>query len=660
MERGAHVSSTAWPPPSNEKQAPTVRLRNWMPLRTESDDLLLIQERRGSREHLTPSDPWHRPRPPHGMNLFPHQQAALDALEEWFASDRGNGVLCLPTGAGKTRTAAAFALEHVLTKSEQPVLWLAHRTELIDQAIATFERLGRATDRPLTVGRWHRERTTGQVDVLVASIPTLTFGYRQGGRSLARLLEAHPAFSLIVVDECHHGVAETWTWLLQELRARVPNVRALGLSATPTRHAEQEQPLLWSLFQKVVYEEPILGLIEAGVLARPTVIPIDTGASFDATKAERLVVEHGGELPLSLIERIAASETRNDAVADAYLERRDDWGQTLVFAATVKQARQIAAKLRARNVLVTEAYAKTRAIERTQAIEDFRAKRARVLVNVGLFTEGTDLPGVETLFLARPTKSRVLFQQMVGRGMRGPRTGGGESVTVVTFFDNIVSQLKERLTTSFTSEQEALLALGFPGERLRPSSASAPAEEDPALDRLTRVVRSLLAEGGGAQVGEALPLRGFWEVWTPQDSVCLPVFGSQLKISAWVNYLRYQCRLRGEPVQMLDDLRLPATVVVPFIRLALTHHAKVRWVNLESAERGELLAAADALERTRPAEIVTAEPAKSAAARRVLTPEMVVAKLRAAPRSEWRKIVEEQGGGSEALFNLLATALDRR
>lgn len=528
------------------------------------------------------------------LDLFDHQIRAVKSLERWLASDESTGLLCLPTGAGKTRTAAAFVVEQMIARG--PVLWLAHRTELIDQAVNTFESAGAA--RPVVVGRWHRERTVSPVDVLVVSIPTLTFAYKRGGRNLSRMLDVHPRFSLVVVDECHHGVAETWTWLIEELRRRIPGVRILGLSATPTRHAEQEQPLLWKIFGQVVHEEPVLDLIDSGVLARPKIIPVDTQLTFDATKTEQLVLDHGGDIPASLLEQMAESEARNTAVVDAYFERREAWGQTLVFATTVEQARWITNRLRTGGVNVLDVYAGTPAVERAEAIDAFRAKRARVLVNVGLFTEGTDLPGVETLFLARPTRSRLLFQQMVGRGMRGPRIGGVEAVAVVAFHDSIVGLLQERLASCFSSEREALLALGFPGERLEKRAVAPATPLNPAMDRLVRVARDLLSQSEGAKTGTSLPLRGFWEARNRTESAFLPVFGNELSIvSSWVNYLRYRCRTRGTPAAVPEGLLLPPTVVTPFVRIVVRVDGKVRWVDLDRAGRDDVFAAAKGLER---------------------------------------------------------------
>jgi superfamily II DNA or RNA helicase len=590
------------------------------------------------------------------LDLFEHQIRAVKSLERWLDSNESTGLLCLPTGAGKTRTAAAFVVEQMIARG--PVLWLAHRTELIDQAVNTFE--SARAPRPVVVGRWHRERTVSPVDVLVGSIPTLTFAYKRGGRNLSRMLDVHPRFSLVVVDECHHGVAETWTWLIEELRRRIPGVRILGLSATPTRHAEQEQPLLWKIFGQVVHEEPVLDLIDSGVLARPTIIPVDTQLTFDATKTEQMVLDHGGDIPASLLEQMAESEARNTAVVDAYLERREAWGQTLVFATTVEQARWITNRLRTGGVNVLDVYAGTPAVERAKAIDAFRAKRARVLVNVGLFTEGTDLPGVETLFLARPTRSRLLFQQMVGRGMRGPRIGGVESVAVVAFHDSIVGLLQERLASCFASEREALLALGFPGERLEKIAATK-AAPNPAMDRLVRVARDLLSQSEGAKTGTSLPLRGFWEARNRTESAFLPVFGNELSIvSSWVNYLRYTCRARGTPAVVPEGLLLPPTVVTPFVRIVVRVDGKVRWVDLERAERDEIFAAAEGLERARAASPAPAPPPVTPRA-----PPQLLERLRKRPRSEWRALVREElarsAGGqrdeTDAVLALLESAL---
>ncbi len=606
----------------------------------------------GSARRIPPSrtgDPIAQARPSPLAALFPHQRRALEALEGWLAAERRPlGVLCLPTGAGKTLTAASFVVGHMLARG--PVLWLAHRTELIDQAIGTLEQLGGSAARPFTVGRWHRERTYGPVDVVVASIPTLTLGYRHGGRNLSRLLHAHPRFSLVVVDECHHGVALTWTWLIEELRKRLPQTRILGLSATPTRHAEQEQPLLWELFKEVIHEEPVLDLIDSGILARPTVIPVDTQVTFDATASEELALRAGGDIPSSLLERIATSEARNVAVVDTYSERGDAWGQTLVFAATVKQARWIASTLRERGTQVVEAYASTPAEKRADAIEAFRLKRARVLVNVGLFTEGTDLPGVESLFLARPTRSRVLFQQMVGRGMRGPRIGGAECVAVVAFHESILGLLQDRLASSFSSEHDALLALGFPGERLPAGGTAAAPTPDPTMDRLVKVARQLLAASETAKSGAALPLRGFWEARIKGDTVYLPVFGHELALtSSWVNYLRSPRRDPRAALGLPEGLRAPATVITPFVAVATRLAARVRWIDLERAEREDMLAAAEAWDRASPKTPSQPQsPSPKPAARADHEVEQFVASMTASPEESPRRETPPPTGGPPA------------
>jgi superfamily II DNA or RNA helicase len=467
--------------------------------------------------------------------LLAHQERSLAHMSAWWASASAAGVLCLPTGAGKTRTAVSFVLRHALANG--PVLWLTHRIELLDQALAAFIETAHELPRAMTVGRFAEglKKVRQPVDVVVASIPTLARQSRAGLSHARQLLKTQGSFGLVVIDECHHGAAKSWRNLIEELRRAVPKVRTLGLSATPTRGSDPERAVLWKLLGEMVHEEPALDLINQGVLARPTLHPVATSARYDVTDAERRHFERFNDFSSSLLERISEDEARNALIVRSYEQSAAQWGQTLVFAANVRHGQLLTQLLRERGVRVSDVYSDTPAYERNRIVEGFRSGEINVVVNVGLFTEGTDIPGVDTLFLARPTNSRVLFQQMVGRGMRGPEVGGSALCQIVAFHDNVVGLIHQKLSSTFTDEREAILALGLD----TPADAHASDESDddeldeppedatreprPSLAEEVARLRALLEWIRRADVQD-LPLCGWWLAEHGRRKAFLPVF----------------------------------------------------------------------------------------------------------------------------------------
>ncbi|MFO0680522.1 MAG: DEAD/DEAH box helicase family protein [Sandaracinus sp.] len=541
--------------------------------------------------------------------LFEHQERAMLALRAWW-SDRGaRGVLCLPTGAGKTRTAVSFLVEQALASSAR-VLWLAHRVELIDQAISTFASVSGRARAPFSIGRYQAGgmRVVQPTDVVVASIPTLARSTRGTLRTLDRLWQQQQGFDVVVVDECHHGAARSWRALVEWVLAKAPATRILGLSATPTRSQRGEAAALWKLFQRVIHEEPVPPLIEAGVLARPHVVVVSTERTFEANAYERAQFAKFDELPPSLVKRISEDAVRQQAVVRTWRDRRDEWGATLIFAATVVQGADLANRLRetgARSVMVSGA---TDDADRRAAVERFRRGDINVLVNCGLFTEGTDLPGVSTVFLARPTRSRILFQQMVGRAMRGPKVGGSPDCNVVAFNDSVTGLMSDMLASTFASEQEALSALGL--ANVTEVSVDEETETAPELDEpqpetfdteaLAQLLRELIGDWSQERAARE-PLLGWWEAAIGRRRRFLPIFEVDREAAAaWVPQLRADT---PRPLERPALARVSPDVVTAFGELASKSSAEVRFVllkELTAAELAATLAAITTVEAPRP------------------------------------------------------------
>ena len=143
--------------------------------------------------------------------LLPHQEEATRALSAWWKGEERNGAIVLPTGSGKSLTAAHFVVNEVVAAGGA-VLWLSHRSELASQAIATLLRT--STTKTFSIGRFEAGAKKSQIacDVVVGSIPTLAFARRNALPNLTKLkrLQCDRKFALVVVDECHHMPAKSW------------------------------------------------------------------------------------------------------------------------------------------------------------------------------------------------------------------------------------------------------------------------------------------------------------------------------------------------------------------------------------------------------------------------------------------------------------------
>ena len=220
------------------------------------------------------------------------------------------------------------------------------------------------------------------------------------------------------------------------------------MTATPTRMLPGERGWLPRLFpQGIVHQTTVAALVRDGVLARPTQITVETGCSFlslegsagdeGLTSGEVAHLEKWGDLSPQSLRRLAEHLSRNRLIVDHYVENRERYGPTLVFAADIAHAHTLTKAFNDRHVPAQYVAHRTEHDESDQSIlERFRTGALEVVVSVVKLTEGYDLPHVRTVFLTRPTGSRVLLAQMIGRAMRGPRAGGTQQAHLVSFRDH--------------------------------------------------------------------------------------------------------------------------------------------------------------------------------------------------------------------------------
>jgi superfamily II DNA or RNA helicase len=176
-------------------------------------------------------------------------------------------------------------------------------------------------------------------------------------------------------------------------------------------------------------------LQELGVIARVDHKLLD-GADIELSPDEKRGVETLGRLPASVEERLSRNVARNRVLLEAILSLPEDW-PVLLFGTSVEHAQTISALLRLEGVKAAAIWGQLEPGARRHYVEEFRRGGIRVLTNYQVLTAGFDAPQVRAIIVARPTYSAALYQQMIGRGLRGPKNGGKETCLIVNVADNI-------------------------------------------------------------------------------------------------------------------------------------------------------------------------------------------------------------------------------
>lgn len=374
------------------------------------------------------------------IDLYDFQKDAVDALEEHFINqDKQRGMLVMPTGSGKSRTASYFLIRKMISRGYK-VLWIAHRHMLIDQAARCFDKFAGLSkiENPQIkkykiscISSEHQSIKSVDEDtnVIVCSIQSIC-------RSPEHLRRITKGKLMIVVDEAHHTLAPSYHKTIRALFKYRKNTKLLGLTATPVRANDNDSAALLKLFDNnIVYNISLSKLISMGILSNPQPIEIKTNENFEPRidENEAAYIRRRHNLPESVVNKIADSAVRNKLILGEYLNNADKYGKTLIFAMNVTHCRLLCDELVRRKVRCGCIYSGKE--DNKFVIERFRNNELDVLVNVNIMTEGSDVPDIETVFLTRPTQSEGLLLQMIGRGMRGVKSGGTENLNIVDFHD---------------------------------------------------------------------------------------------------------------------------------------------------------------------------------------------------------------------------------
>ncbi|MEH6345972.1 MAG: DEAD/DEAH box helicase [Bermanella sp.] len=354
------------------------------------------------------------------FQLRDYQQEAVAATIKHFRKTNDSAVIVLPTGSGKSLVIAELA-----RLANRKILVLTHVKELVEQNHQKYESFG------LTAGIYSaglKQKVTHH-QVTFASI-----------QSAARNLQDFSnAYSLIIIDECHRvnlanpdkdkgedqdeSSTNQYQQIIQQLQRANPEVKLLGLTATPYRlgmgwiykkhyrgivRSEQERP-----FEHCIYELPLRYLIKKKYLTEPKLVD----ATIEHYDFSSLRENQSGEYnPTDVNDLLSKNHRVTKGIIEQVVELSEQRQGIMIFAATVDHAKEIFSYLPSQHsALITGA---TDSKDRDKLIKAFKLKEIKYLVNVSVLTTGFDAPHVDMIAILRPTQSVSLYQQIIGRGLR--------------------------------------------------------------------------------------------------------------------------------------------------------------------------------------------------------------------------------------------------
>lgn len=384
---------------------------------------------------------------PPQAGLFPHQRNAIRRIDTALRQRRRRVVLHMPTGSGKTRVAMNVVASHLRVVEPTRVFWLCASEELCEQAVEEFSAVwANLGNRSLSIDRYwgaNKPDLSAHSDGLV--VGSFAKCYAAAIASASTLAFLGDTTTLVVVDEAHQAIAPTYRQVIESLLSRNHATGLLGLTATPGRTwndpaADRELADFFDhtrvTLQVDGYENPVEYLITEGYLARPHFRPLQTpGPAMTPAERARLMAEF--EIPAFMLERLASDDVRNLLIVKEIEGLVADHARILAFSPTVEHARMLAAVLRVRGHEAHCVTSETPSHERQFRIHWYRQRtdEPRILTNFGVLTTGFDAPQTSAALIARPTKSLVLYSQMVGRATRGTRAGGNATAEIVTVID---------------------------------------------------------------------------------------------------------------------------------------------------------------------------------------------------------------------------------
>ena len=418
-------------------------------------------------------------------DLLPFQANLKSQILSMLLKENGlgnRGILRLPTGSGKTRIAVEAIIEYWKKKpvGVRFMIWIAQTEELCEQAFQSFKQVweeqGTEGDILSIYRVWGGRRLPDVVDegIIIAGISQLNSLIRNPenndhGERENEISRIKNVIGAVIVDEAHGSTTSMYSKVLDSLGMPMTpddskQIPLLGITATPYRSGDYQTGLLMRQYNKNVlspnpdfepkdhfddnwrdYDFVLDRLTDDAVLSVPHYYYTFSGAVFSMDERETKILENQHILPDGLLDRVGKDPTRNLAVYKIIKEWADKGRNILFFGANVNQAVMMKEFLNQNGIKSAVITGETKFGSRHRYVKMFREKKVQVLCNYNVLTTGFDSPKVDTVIIARPTGSRLMYEQMVGRGLRGQKFGGTPSCDIITVLDNILNYSRKRI-----------------------------------------------------------------------------------------------------------------------------------------------------------------------------------------------------------------------
>ena len=369
----------------------------------------------------------------------------------------------MPTGTGKTKTTMHIVSHYLnfVTKGSGTIIWIAHSNELLQQAYDTFKNVWAHLslfDIKVYKG-WIEFPNSIQDGILFTSVAALQQKY---GKSIFD--EINDKASLIVFDEVHKAGAKKTKECLDYLMKKNNSYgkKFLGLTATPGRTTDlSKENLDFSMdFDDIIgidvdrinnislsenearnyqgSKDPITYFQENHYLAKLEKEIIDYTPSNEILEMLKKELTNSKEnYSDNLIQQTALNKTRNLKIVEKLKELNEKNIPTIVFACSVQHAKMLSAFLKLLNIPNSLVHGDMGYFDRKNAITDFKENKVNIIINYEILTTGFDSTNIKCVFITRPTKSVILYSQMIGRGLRGPKMGGNENCLLLDVKENV-------------------------------------------------------------------------------------------------------------------------------------------------------------------------------------------------------------------------------
>ena len=328
------------------------------------------------------------------MILRPYQEIAVDDASTALDKHK-NTIVVAPTGAGKTIMLSALVGKRY--KVGNKVLILQHRDELVRQNRTKFSKVNPNITTSIVDGS--EKDWTGST--IFSMVQTL---------SRENNLNNINHFDLVVVDESHHAVADTYMRIIDKVRQANDSVEIVGFTATPNRG---DRKGLRKVFTNCSHQIEISTLIREGFLVPPKTFVVDVGVQKDLENVRKTVTD----FDMSEVEKIMNKRAINEKIVNEWQDKAGE-RKTVIFCSTVNHAQDVCDEFRRKSIRTEIVTGDTPSEQRKQILHDLEHGDVQVVVNVAVLTEGFDAPPISCIVLTRPCSYKSTMVQMIGRGLR--------------------------------------------------------------------------------------------------------------------------------------------------------------------------------------------------------------------------------------------------